>query len=206
MASPGIKGTAGSLRTPSCNDSVSLPLGQLVFIQKNVVLSNCKMFHDGSRCFLIHGPLIDSYLTSQGSCSKILWHNLSGQRTMIDLGTPNFERCTRQELEQKGLWFLASFERLWCHKAVMRNYGPLPWERLILRSFRSQVLEKCPSQAGRQGVEGQTSWLDPANKTWQETCPKNASTYFSRNLVQELGLQSEESQTMIEPGTPRWAV
>ena len=32
------------------------------------------------------------------------------------------------------------------YKAVMRNYGPLPWER----------------------VEGQTSWLDPANQSWEE--------------------------------------
>ncbi|CAK9016458.1 unnamed protein product [Durusdinium trenchii] len=45
------------------------------------------------------------------------------------------------------------------YKAVMRNYSALPWDR----------------------VEGQTSWLDPANKTWQE-----------------LGMCSEESREMLE--------
>lgn len=45
------------------------------------------------------------------------------------------------------------------YKAVMRNYGPLPWNR----------------------VEGLTSWLDPANKSWEE-----------------LGLKSQEGEEMLE--------
>ena len=36
-----------------------------------------------------------------------------------------------------------------------------------------------------QGVDGQTSWLDPANQTWQE-----------------LGLESKESRRVQEPEAP----
>ncbi|CAE7274165.1 RH47 [Symbiodinium natans] len=52
------------------------------------------------------------------------------------------------------------------YKAVMRNYGPLPWDR----------------------VDGQTSWLDPANQTWEE-----------------LGLDSQEGATVLAVAGSRGA-
>ena len=52
------------------------------------------------------------------------------------------------------------------YKAVMRNYGPLPWDR----------------------VEGQTSWLDPANKSWQELGVSSPEGGKLLELMKELGV------------------
>lgn len=53
------------------------------------------------------------------------------------------------------------------YKAVMRNYGPLPWER----------------------VEGQTSWLDPANQSWEELGMDSPESLAVMDLLQDFGVK-----------------
>jgi len=54
------------------------------------------------------------------------------------------------------------------YKAVMRNYGPLPWER----------------------VEGQTSWLDPANQSWEELGMDSPESLTVMDLLQDFGVKT----------------